>query len=116
MNRKLRGCFFLSNQRTVKSFQAESFAASSNQSLKTTTPRRLIDFFLALNIFQRFLLRKMAGPKMTYGHKLAKDFSPSIKISDGISIPVISSIKELLHFGTGYCSILSTGLVGWILF
>ena len=45
-------------------------------------------FFSASNISQRFLLRKMAGPKMAY------DFSPSVKISD-----VISSIKEL-HFGT----------------
>ena len=108
MNRKLRGCFFLSNQRTVKSFQAESFAASSNQSLKTTTPRRLIDFFLALNIFQRFLLRKMAGPKMTYGHKLAKDFSPSVKISE-----VLDVIEEK-YFGPVNIAQWYTSLLGWV--
>jgi hypothetical protein len=37
--------FFFVKSTSDKSFQAESFTASSNQSLKTTTPRRLIDFF-----------------------------------------------------------------------
>ena len=41
----MRACFFFVKSTSVKSFQAESFTASSNQSLKTTTPRRLIDFF-----------------------------------------------------------------------